>query len=94
MANKDAFALSFWFIDDGFCSKRCHGRAIGVEDAKHLVVGQKLRIDTGMTKEIDGDLGLHKELAPETGGELAVTARKDSGEVVLERAKLSAGFAW
>ena len=40
----------------------------------------------GRTKEIDGELSLHKKLAPETGGELAVTARKDSGEVVFERA--------
>ena len=74
MASKGAFALSFWFIDDGFCSKRCHGRAIEVEDAKHLVVGQNLGIDRGRTKEIDGDLSLHKELTPETGGKLAVTA--------------------
>ena len=86
MASKGAFALIFWFIDDGLRSKRCHGRWIEVEDAKHFMVGQKLGIDTGRTKEIDGDLSLHKELAPETGGEFAVTAQKDSSEVVLERA--------
>ena len=86
MASKGAFALSFWFIDDSFCSKWCHGRAIEVVDAKHLVVGRKLGIDVGRTKEIDGDLSLHKELALESGMELTVAARKDSGEVVLELA--------
>ena len=87
MASKGAIVLGFWFIDDGFRSKLCHGRSIEeVKDAKSLVVGQKLGIDTGRTKEIGGDIRLHKELAPETGGKLAVTARKDSGEVVLERA--------
>ena len=50
------------------------------------MVGRKLGIDKERTKEIDGDLSLHKELAPDTWGEFAVTAQKDSGEVVLERA--------
>ena len=77
--------LSFWFIDDGLRSKRCHGRSIEVEDSKNWMVGQKLGIDTGRTKEIDRDLSLHGELAPDIWGEFAVTARKDSGEVVLER---------
>ena len=67
MANEGAFALSFRFIDDGLRSKRCHGQSIEVEDSKNLVVGRKVGIDTGRTKEIDGDLSLYKELAPETG---------------------------
>ena len=61
-------------------------KVIEVKNSKNLVVDQKLGIDTGRTKEIDGDLSLHEELAPETRAEFAVTAQKDRGEVVLERA--------
>ena len=64
MASKGAFALRFWFIDDGFCSKLCRGCAIEVEDAKHLVIGRKLGIDTLRTMEIDSDLSLNEKLAP------------------------------
>ena len=74
MASKGVFALGFWFIDDGLRSKQCHRRSIEVKDAKSLVVGQKLGVDAGRTKEIDRDLSLHEKLAPETGGGLAVTA--------------------
>ena len=74
MASEGDFVLSFWFIDDGLRSKQCHGHSIAVKDAKNLVVGRKLGLDVGRMKGIDGDLSLHKKLAPETGGKLAVTA--------------------
>ena len=50
------------------------------------MVGRKLGIGTGRTKEIDGDFCLHKKMAPETGREFADTASQDSREVVFERA--------
>ena len=74
MPSKCAFVLSFSLIDDGLRSKGCHGRLIEVKDAKHLVVGQKIGIDAGRTKEIDCDLSLNEKLALETRRELAVTA--------------------
>ena len=68
MASKGTIALSFLFIDDGVRFKGCHGRLIEVKDTKHLVVGQKLGIDAGRTKEIDSDLGLREKLAPDAWG--------------------------
>ena len=95
MASEGAFALSFWFIDDGLRSKRCHGYSIEVEDAKNLVLGQKLRIDVGGTKDIDCDLSLHKKLAPETGENLLSQPERIAVKWFLNvPIKRSAGFAW
>ena len=95
MASKCAFALSFWFIYDGFSSKRCHGRSIEVEDAKNLVVGQKLWIDAGRTKEIEGDLSLNEKLAPETVGNLLSQPERIAVKWFLNvPIACSAEFAW
>ena len=95
MVSEGAFALRFWFIDDGVCSMRCHGRSIKVKDAKNLVVDQKLGIETERTKEIDGNLSLHKELAPETGGNLLSQPEKIAVKWFLNVSiARSAGFAW
>ena len=48
------------------------------------MVGGELGIDSRRTGKIDGDFGLGKKAAPKAGRELAVTARKNSSEVVLE----------
>ena len=95
VASKGAFVLSLWFIDDGLSSKRCHGRSIEFEDAKNLVVGRKLRIDTGRKKEIDSDLSLHEKLAPGTGGNLLSQPERIAVKWFLNvQMARSAGSTW
>ena len=56
------------------------------------MVGRKLGIDLGRTKKIDGDFCLSEKAAPEKGRKLAITARQDRSEMVLEGANCT--FGW